>query len=112
MRQALLDGGADWNQRDSSGRTAFELAEAGGVGCKGLAALLRRTEALRQLQHSGGHVIEEKDEDEEEEDDDDDGSSDNDGSGSGSESGTESAGSAEAGDRSSSSRTYPCSTVR
>ena len=68
------------------------------MGCKGLAALLRRTEALRQLQHSGGHVIEEKDEDEEE-DDDDDGSSDNDGSGSGSESGTESAGSAEAGDR-------------
>ena len=54
LAHALLDGGANWLQPDASGRTAFDLAEAGGVGSAGLAALLRRAEALRQLQHRGG----------------------------------------------------------
>ena len=55
LAHALLDGGANWLQPDASGRTAFDLAEAGGVGSAGLAALLRRAEALRQLQYRGGN---------------------------------------------------------
>eukprot|EP01043_Picozoa_sp_COSAG02_P022981 COSAG02_NODE_1213_length_13858_cov_15.407079_2_plen_387_part_00 len=54
LAHALLDGGANWLQPDPSGRSAFDLAEAGGVGSSGLAALLRRAEALRQLQFRGG----------------------------------------------------------
>ena len=55
LAHALLDGGANWLQPEASGRTAFDLAEAGGVGAAGLAALLRRAEALRQLQYRGGN---------------------------------------------------------
>ena len=57
LAHALLDGGANWLQPDPSGRTAFDLAEAGGVGSAGLAALLRRAEALRQLQYRGGGTL-------------------------------------------------------